>query len=479
MSDEHQIHNLLTEEESPDWLSQYSDKQNVYLTPVNLGNYTQQIQFDLKTLRSQFFVLAESYLMLPLRFSSSSTDPLDVYSDATRLAFKRSVIDLISGVMIQNAGSTISNIQNQMMYNNIKQRLEHDLVWNDMEKAQLCSSIDTVPSLIAASGSQLPSLALPTDALISSGSRTNDGLLERVFAFKNQVSFTAAAGSNPASYTGVFKLPLKYIHTLFQAMDFPIVNQTMMLYFYLNLSSLNTSYPPMVCPGSGVDFPAAPTISIQPVGNIAEPRLYVSVVKFKPELTQTISSALARGITKKIHFTESELRVLRTNSASNSEVSDNVSASVVAPTRLFLLSPPTGTLSQANCRALALNVAPITGLQARVNNLPVYELTPDTEEQLYELLKEQFSNYGSDIAPAGSNYTYRNWINGNRVYCVDFRKYGNRITNSNESVSVQVQFKQGTTSTPVDWIAILERKLTMKLNMSDAGVSTIVGAGEL
>jgi hypothetical protein len=453
MSAEMEIKSLIDNSETPDYLTQYSDSQTQYLTPLNLGSYTNQIVFDLKTLRSKFWVPSESYLLLPLQIQSSTAAP---YDGTTEIALKQSVLNLISGILLQSNGTTIVNDLQTQFYNNLRLLLEHDRAWTIQDGSQLMYDLDTPAVKDASSvGSKLP----------TADSTTNAGFLNRITLLKQSSSLTGGV------YSCVVSIPMKFLHTLFSSLDFPLVNASWMLTLFMNTS--NPQYSAFSCK-TGVPIPSCVVAPATLNGiTISEPRFYTQVVSFKPELASKIASQLKSGIKKTVHFYENDFISLQSGQASGT-LSKTVSTGVIAPSRLFLMSPLANALTTHT--GLALSTAYISNLQATINNTPVFSNPPLTEQELYLNFREEFSNVGSDNAPSGISFS--RWSDGLRYQVINFKTHSkDRLANSNESCSIGISFNQSS-SAPVDWYAILERKMTVKFDISESDFKVVVGAGD-
>ena len=165
-----------TEDMSLSAYSEYSDTQVKYLVPINTGSYSQQIVFDTRELMKTWWCPASSYLSLPVRFSSSGT----AYTDAKpQICFKESVLNLISGVLINLSGNQIVNSTNQMFYNNLRLKLEHDLSWRQLNDSEWVAGFDDAKVDLTTVGRTLP----------TNTSADNAGLSQRIRLFKSRLTF--------------------------------------------------------------------------------------------------------------------------------------------------------------------------------------------------------------------------------------------------------------------------------------------------
>lgn len=476
---QYEISSLIDPQPQPDAFSEYADSQTSFLTPINIGSYSSgQINWDLKQWRSKFFVPSSSYILLPLKLRSSGT----VYTANTRLAFKRSVLDLVNGILLQSSGTTILNCNQTMAYNNLMLRLGSDLGWRSLNGDDLMTDFDTFQTDITGVGVSSSGFANPNEPTneIVTPATQNLGLRNRMIFLKQKCGFTSGA---QASLDLIVKLPLKYLHSLFQSLDFPLINNTFLLSLYLNLNTNNTPYPPMCCPLNTGAADPAPVITVESVtvdGFILDnPRFYANLVSFQADATSTISNALRSGFVKKINFYESELIRLNNNTAlaqGGQNLNTIISSSVVAPSRVFILTPLAGTSTSAT--GISNSSGRFSSIQFTVNNVPVYQIAPQNQYEIYQLLKDEFSNSDSDIAPSG--YSYQTWYNGNSVLAVNFTKrMKDRLNTGNESVSIGCNLQTVPNNPSVDIFAIVERKMTLIMRMSESGIEFTVGQGEI
>lgn len=469
MSAEHEIHSLLSNSQTPDYLSSYSDSQVSWFAPVSSAPYDTQITWNLSNLRQKFWTPADSYIVLPLTVAVVSSL---ANTGAQELSLKSSVCDLISGILLQDgSGFTIANDNNQMRYNDIRLKLAHDAEFlSEADGAKLLYALDTVDGtarVVSTVGSVNPSANIAT----------NFGFRDRVYLFKQQSEVVRTGANAPFTdtYRLIVSIPLRYIHSVFESLNFPIINSNFQFSLILNQGtvyspwSANTTTPTDV---ASITTTIGNSVSVAGI-TVSQPRFYANIVSFQPQLAQKLAQQLKSGIVKKVHFTDSDFRSIATNQTSLNG-NQNISNGVVRPSRLFLLSPPVNSLTGSG---LATNIGRLTQLQAFINNQPVFNLNVETEEELYELLRDEFANSGSDIAPGG--YSMSKWMDGNRIYAINFKKHmKDRLQTGNETCSVNVSFNQ-IAGTACDWFSVLERDYSLVINMSDSGLTMMWGNSDV
>lgn len=467
MSDSSAIHSLISDEEYDSSLNSYTDSQIEYMNDINNGSYSSSsIFFDTAAggSMSKWICWRDATLVIPINITSSGT----AY-DATRLlAFKSSILNLISGVQVSTSGGqTIVSDNNVSIINGLRLLVEKELEWFTSEGARLMFAKDsiTTPSSTAMGGTT------PVNTTAS-----NSGFLTRIQLLKQQ-----AAGTT--SWSCQLSLPLRYLHDFFDKLNFPMTNNRFQFSFSLNLSN-SSPLPPMVVDSVQVSAAAVPppVITIGSASSngvsLTSCRIYYNSVKFSPELNQKLVAKLNSGYSKKIFFrvTDSYLPGAGETAQTTGSINKLVSASTIHPLRLWLLCPPTTALStQGSDTVNGCFVFPggFSNCNVLINNTQYYQNNLSTLEEQWQVLSEQFPGAGSSNK-SGSLLSFSDFVNTYRLHCFDVSRAKDRLRSPNESVSIQVV---GTRSnaTSCDYYFLVERLQAVNFHFSSAETRMVVG----
>jgi hypothetical protein len=466
MSDHQEIHNLLSDEQYENELSNYSDSQIEYINDFNQGSYNGSIFYDTQPLVSKWVVLRDSWLTLPLQVTSSAT----AYSAATLLSFKNSILSLISGVIIgTSGGQSIVSDNNISIINNIRLLVEKDYDWYLEESFKLMFDKDrlTTPS----------STTLGPVAPVNTSS-ANVGFLTRIQMLKNTAGI---AGTTTWSFC--VNIPLRYIHDFFDKMDFPQINNRYQFTFQLNAYS-NTALNPFTTDSVVPVAQPIVTIGAASMGNgatLTSTRLYYKSVKFLPGLNEQLIHKLNSGYTKKVFFrvTDTYLPNASTTNQTTGTINITPSSASVHPLRVWLLAANTGGLSTSGSSTVVGTFTfpgQFTNCNVQINNTNYYQNALNTPAEQYEILAEQFPGHGHSNR-AGSLITYQDFCAGFRMVCFDVSRLKERLKDPNSMVSVQVNATRAASDGAVacDYYIIIERLAAVTMQFSSTETKLFIG----
>ena len=124
MSDNTEIHNLLSDEQMNEALTTYSESNLEYINDYNSGSYQGQINFDTLICERKYVTWSDAFLTIPITVTGLSA----AYDAASLATFKSSVLSFITGVQVSITGNnTIFSDNNVSLINSIRLIVEKDL----------------------------------------------------------------------------------------------------------------------------------------------------------------------------------------------------------------------------------------------------------------------------------------------------------------------------------------------------------------
>ncbi len=470
--DKEELFNLKSEtttsQDNYDPLMCFKSQDYIFLNDQNNGNYSSgQIQFDTLTLLNQFICYSDSYLRIPLRVISSGV----AYSTDVLLAFKNSILDLITGMLVRSGdGQTLVNDPVSLhVINKIKRLLDTSL---DGLKScdELLFEPDTSRRVATAAGAwsafapASARLAVPIPAGATAIDAQNEGYSRRIQLFKQSASF-----STPNMDIVVY-LPLYYLHEFWSSLNFPICNTRFLITFYTPITNsgatpaTNTTVNTPFLTGSAVVTPRASILDTV--------RLYVKRVTFDPETSKMVASKMASGFTKRIQYNCIDSYSMPTivGDSGPCSVQDNITPSVVAPVRVWRIAPLRGSLDS---NILAFNsIQPISSGNILVNNIPYYQSDLLTEEEFYDILRQNSLSKSKTNPTTAGLISFADWREFMRVYCFDVSRLGNRLADPSQPCSLffRGQKEANLTAVAADVLYLVERSQVCDISFSNSSV---------
>lgn len=440
MADVQEIKQLLdpiTESEfEADDLLQYTESQLLYIQDNNNGSYSSgQINFFCTALRNQWVNWRNVSLAIPLTITSSGT----AMNAATLLSLKQSITDLIQGISVTTSeGVQIVNEQSNqtVIINRLRQLISTDIDWLTQEGASLMFDLDR--------------LVLPTATVgITSPVATvagNTGYATKIGYLKQSVN-----SGDTTTWSLVVNIPLRYLHSLWDNMDFPCFNTDFNITFFTNGfagSNAPVFYPLVV---DAINPGVVPVIAITPNQSppgtenysIGSCRLYYKQVKFGPEVLARIQNKMLspQGLHRRVYFTLTDLYTpLASEIATTSATNRLISSNTVYPTRIWFLAQANAagpTTAASKPGTLADYTVGYTQLNAKINNRLVYVNNLFSTQEQYEVLKEQMPGYGESSTISGL-LPYDRFLSTYRLMCIDLKRIQGQESNPWQAVSIEV-----------------------------------------
>lgn len=485
--------------------SSFNSSEFLYFSDYNQGSYTSGIvKFDTLTAKDQFWIPADSYVMIPISVQAAAGGTALTASDP--VAFKNSVLDLITGITINSgSGQTLVNEQNIHYINNIRRLLDtsYDAMLSNTQELQLFKNTVLPPSASAgdASVSRWTADATPgrygaatnqNSEFVGTGgppitqitTRTqtyNSGFDQRIRMFKTSSTFA----------TGVFSLtcfiPLSVIHPLFANMDYPVVNTRFQINLYTATTSQNLTLNCPVLRGLNAAGTALSPIQVTVASTCY---IYYRKVTYSAEDTAKVGQMISSGHKIVCEFPSYDYYgSIATGVAPNATRTDLVSPSTVAPLRVWQLALPAGYFSGSLGDTLQTTPFQTNSLISRgnilINSQRYYSndlganLTNSFLHDFYTIFQEQTQALGF-ADQLGSLVGYSDFINHYNLNCYDVSRLKDRLPNPSEAVNIQVQYTladgNGSVTNNSDILYLVERNTVLIMVFSSGSVSMAIGS---
>lgn len=462
MTDSNEIHALLSDDDYNKALTSYTDVQYEYLQDLQMGVYSGNIiSFDTLSLREKWISWRDAYLAVPITIAANGGTALATDSV---LAFKRSAADIINGFTLQTGnGATLVSDQNIQLVNHIRNLVE--MKYQDW----LTQSGDLIFQKDQAKDQVATGVVFPNTVVAD-----NVGLAKRVTWLKQDSKFASA------TYSTVLTIPLRFIHDIFEKMDYPICNMRLLFTFYVNTQNSGVSMNPVLGPIGGntenylVNIVGGSSFAGSAT-TLTGCRLYYKTVKYSPEVNRMLAQKLQSGFKKNLSFRITDTYLASGSDvavAASSAVDKLVSASTTAPLKVWFLASPTATITGASQgRTLSLYTGKLRNANILVNNTRYYDQNLDTPRMFYDIIRD--SMQAGDIHEGLINFN--DWIAGYALHCFDLTRLGNKMRNPSEAVSLQVQATRDVDGQTADHHYVVERLQKVQLNLSSGESSVIVG----
>lgn len=451
------ISNLVSDDAVNKALTNYANKQYMYLSDLNNQSYSNaQLLFDTTQISSdQWVLLREAYLTIPVRIESNTATPL-VQTDI--FAFKRSVLDIISGLTVVCNGTTLVSDRDIQLKNYLDLVLEKTVQEQFTESYDLDFALDESKTLTTTVGP----IPAPTNVVAD-----NDGFSNRVKYLKSQCLF------NSGVFSVMIQIPLRYIHSFFDV-EYPLVNQPMQITFNLATSTSGNFFFPLSKVSAGEDVKVSiDTAAKYPESSVSQTstRLYYPIVTYKPDVNRMLSDKLRKGMSK-VH----EYRVCDVyygGSLNNISTFSQylVSPSVVAPTKLTALLCPANSV-QAQAQPF-ISDGQFRNSNVLLNNQPVFIQNLDSSVDIWNQLRQ---NYAAMVGQKGL-IDFGKFLSHMRYHVYDLsRAVENNLADPNASCSVMhIGTLDSAVTGPFDLYYILERKMKVKFDFSRGSAGVQVG----
>ena len=402
-------------------------------------------------------------------------------ADTGVISFKQSILDLIEGVTITTGDGTqiVSENDSPKLINNLRLLIQNSKDWENTYANEFCFSKNTTATSV---------------------SSTNAGFKDRIHMLLNNSSITAYSlvASTARSYITriqtVINIPMRYIHSFFDNCDSPMKGIRWIFSFNLprelNPSSLYNAfvYNSSLCTGGikayiGADGgKAAPVINGNTYNNCF---LRYDTISLPNNFQEKVSSLSLAGHlnTRYIKFATTEIynsylaQTAQLNSAS-------ITTGIVKPIRMWFFGCTAGALVSSTVQ----NTTNMTlqSFNVRVNNTNRFTQSLNSPLDLWEAVKEQMQalsftndkgsliNYNDFFTSSSTAPVVNGRVNGlYTYYCIDLCRLQERVDDQAISLIVD-SVRSGSASS--DYIVLVEREVTCKLEFNNNSVAVLVGS---
>jgi hypothetical protein len=516
----------------------FKDLQPKTLIDTNSGTYNGTINFDTLSLVQEYMNWRETDIQIPLVLNVSgtlsATNCLGVVSgstggvklpsgdlllangyvngvatpsvggslkaDSQQIAFKQTICDIISGVVISSGDGTqiVSESTASKLINSIRLIVQNDIPFKQTFQEQLAFELDRSGDLSTSNtgfedrGSYLLQMANCTYYVLNAGTvGTSDAYISRMEC--------------------LLTIPLRLLHSFWDACDNPMKGIRWLLTFQLckELNSVARYYGfNNRLPGSAVTY----NIGKANVGGNYFPSC---MLKYKaitlPDNFQEIVSENADKLnTKYIHFVTTDIYDSLTNQTV-APTSFQVSTGTVRPIRMWIYGPAAGALTSSatlggdepngGARAGAFvgqslpntSVLHLQSLNVRLNNTNRFQQPLNSQQLLWDEVVENFQCLGlSNDHGSMINYTDFAIPNANGLsvgptsgsqkfqglyswYCVNLSRKQGRTDDQALNIILDAVRMNGETA-PFDMVILVEREMVAKLIFNQNSAQIIVGS---
>ena len=474
MSDNEAIQSLLTDE--IDYSKSFAESQSEWISDINNGNYSDgRVKFDNDTLTSQYNL--HDMVSLPLRITPES----GTFSANPQLAAKGSILSAIRGIHVSTgSGTTIIDEKDSLEFSShLALLLENSQDWAISNGAQLCwakdRAFDNVFSgLITKAAIENPKTAMYTGAVSATANSLNDkynvGFVERNRALLDQAieNNGTYVADKSAGFDVTVYIPLRYIHSFFEQLDFPLINVRLHISLYLNLTGTSSEYLPFclgTLPAGTVETGTGVKVGLIPGEQC---RLYYRRVLFKASENHAVVDKLSSGGFKKvITYSSFEINKSFKNISGTSSFTHKVHDGIRNAKRVWALVFPAGSVD-GNKWPSPIMTGPygLIDVNIRVNNTKQFANEFKTLQELWNELKKAMppALAGKDTA---SQLTFSDFVKTHRIHCFDISRYHNNLQGkANDHVRIEVNAKV-TTNAAVDIVYLVEREVKVELNYGE------------
>jgi len=187
------------------------------------------------------------------------------------------------------------------------------------------------------------------------------------------------------------------------------------------------------------------------------------------------ANQLVKGFSKTIRYPSFMMNRMFTNVASTSSFEHAVTAGVKNPKRLWILTPPHAVVDGSTWPSpIVTGPYGLTNLNVKINGTPQYVSNLSSLPELWAELKKAMppSVAGLDTS---SQLTFSDFVKTHRIHCLDISRYVHRVNGDpNALITINVTGNP-TSSTPVDFIYLIEREIECVINFSQTGVTVTPG----
>lgn len=489
----------------------YERVEYVALTDTNGSNYASgQISFITDNCMKNHICYSESYLQIPIQVAMSACG---------RIAVKNSLLSLIQGIQIESgSGTSIANENTSTpILANLKLLIDSSTDFLDGSELNFFGKDQLIEANVSGAdfstvGAVSASATSSTGAALGVVPYRNPAMSSRISVFTQRAnSYVDASGNSVNAGVAGFQsfcayIPLKFIHSFFAAMDFPMVNLSLKITVNIAGTSGYTSY----CPWTIPTFPAistlgpasaaaaiadvahtlAPAVASATItsaavvatmndkrGMVQTPKLFLKTVYFRAKEAEMLKKKIQQGFTKELVYTVSQYYP---SSQVSGSVNQPIAQGLIRPVRMWVMPLASGTLaSSANSFPSSIGPNYLTNCNIQLNGLPIYLNDFKSQYQFYKEFRTQCIAATSSQA-CGTPISFSDWLGGLNPYVFDLSRNPTVKSNNMCSLTLVTDVKVSATTAlagTFDLVVIIERLQTITLKVSEGGVEITTKQG--
>lgn len=428
----------------------YTESQLMYLTDINNGAYsTGEVRFDTSTLKEQFILYSEGFLVIPITVTASGGT---AFQNTTPVAFRQSVLSLITGMTISMGNGDV--IVNEISGLNFINHLRLLTSQHDDEFRTLAPLLQFYKE--EKNSVNNAEFTVTTNTLTGRDATYNSGFANRINSFVASSTWNGTING----YTTDVVIPLKYVHPFFKELNFPVLNMRFMFTFQ-TAAYINSPFNPIL------STIAAKTV----IGGttIGAARLYYKKVSLPADLQLKYAKKLEAGMTKRIDFLSLDAPIIVPNNA-DTTISKQISTNTVKPKRIWVLLFPGGSLT-SGVAPLVVN-GQLRAATLQVNGMQYNNTAINFPYEFWVNLLDQMTNENGQ----GGLISYADFLTNYRIHVWDVSKRKDAILSLTEAVSLTLNASRNeATPSASDIMFLVERENRIALHFSSSDVRVLVG----
>ena len=402
-------------------MPKYSSKEWTFVqSTISGGAFANKIEFSTQAVKS-YVVWSEAFVRYTLHVTGTAFDA------TTALAFREHCISTIYGVVVNVGSNNIVNLQhvNRMAW---VRRQIGESVDKAMRDADLFQS--SPDSIVNQSSTSNPVTEVVANAATENGTKyaaatplygqadnANIGLGRRQICMKKyqQPDF---------SYHVELHIPLRLLCGFFEKLDFAVSSLDMLITLQMSGTPYSTEFLPVSLAYDAAQAGSAPVIQVL-AGS--QPRLYYPKVSFEPADARDIEQIISAGSVYRLQYND-HTKYRYTGDSTANHIEWQVSPSIKGVKRVWLMLTKRTQVtagvyrSQLNdAYSMGYNVqGACTNINLRLNNVPYFENTVQSDAEAWELVKDLMKEGGA--SQQGELLSFKQWREHSRVYAFNVER---------------------------------------------------------
>ena len=491
-SDFSAIDNLLKINHDND-LPAFASSQWLRCADRNQGSYSANvIQIDMESALQNWVVWSDAYIAIPIIVQSSNSATPYTASAIQSLAFKDGgAVNLISGVQVMNQETTIfnSNSGADWYRNQIRMALETsadslnstsaDAGYYPMRDDYSGSDCIAAAATGLANGGSYGLNATPftgaVNAAVDNGATISTSIRNPTYnkAFEDSTRWLQSQLTylGNGQFGGTVQVRFCDIHPFFHTLDMPLKGFWLRMQLYLNF----LQFAPMVA-ANGL---AAPKISVGSNGlGQTACQIYYRAVQAGPGLKQRLDAKLRAGFSRDLSFLLTDNFGVMSYNNTSTQLNQLVNASVIAPQRLWVLTPASGAAMSSTAFSPIQGCGSLSNVQVLVGDRTYFSNPLLYSDEFFNQVKEAMAS--SVTGGKSGVVNYLSWKGARRMYPLTLsRLEDDRGLTTPVTVQLQAQRTDttsnstGTAPAAIDLVLLTDRLQNCRIHCDETGVKVV------